>query len=158
MSVTKKVRRIIFGLGSNLGDREFFLDEAVRELESRLLLSNVKRSNIFRNPALLLPNSPPEWSREFLNIAVSGDVDLEIFLPEKILKIVKEIEIKLGRKISERWAPREIDIDILAIENLQIQIGDILTIPHRGLFNRDFFLVTVTEIEQQILQQLRGNL
>ena len=148
-------KRIIFGLGSNLGDRNFYLDEAVLELTQALFLTNSKTSSIFRNPAMLLPNSPKEWDVEFFNIAFSADIDVEKFSPEKILEIVKEIEKNLGRKERERWAPREIDIDILAIADLKIELGEKLTIPHRDLFNRDFFVNTVEEIEPQLLKMLR---
>ena len=147
-----KKKRIIFGLGSNLGDRNFYLSEAVRELENQLLLTDPKKSNIFKNPAWLLPDSPPHWDREFFNIAFSANVDLQKFPPEKILKIVQKIEKKLGRKISQKWAPREIDIDILAIENLKITIGETLIIPHYDLLNRDFFLKTIMEIEPKFLR------
>ncbi len=96
---------------------------------------------------MLLPNSPKEWDVEFFNIAFSADIDLQKFSPEKILEIVKKIEKNLGRKEREKWAPREIDIDILAIGDLRISLGDKLTIPHPGLFERDFFIQTVKEIE-----------
>jgi len=148
--------RIIFGLGSNLGDRSFYLDEAVRELENYLLLTNLKKSKILKNPAMLLPNSPHNWDREFFNIAFSADIDLEKFPPEKILEIAKKIEKKLGRIEREKWAPREIDIDILAIGNLKIHIEHKLTIPHPGLFKRDFFLRTVEEIEPQIFKKIKS--
>lgn len=148
-------QRIIFGLGSNLGAREFYLDEAVCELENQLFLSNPKKSKIFKNPAMLLPNSPKEWDCEFFNIAFSTDVDLEKFPPQKILEIVKKTEKKLGRIERERWAPREIDIDILYIDGVKIHIEDQLTIPHVGLLTRDFFLKTVEEIEPLILKKLK---
>jgi 2-amino-4-hydroxy-6-hydroxymethyldihydropteridine diphosphokinase len=141
------VKRIIFGLGSNLGDRESYLDSAVAELERELFLSNSRKSKIFRNPAMLLPNSPAEWNVEFFNIALSANIDSQKFSPEKILEIVKKIEKKLGRKEREKWSPREIDIDILAIGNLRINLGKKLTIPHPGLLERDFFIHTVREIE-----------
>ena len=85
------VKRIIFGLGSNLGDRESYLDSAVAELERELLLSNSRKSKIFINPAMLLPNSPAEWNVEFFNIAFSANIDSQKFSPEKILEIVKKI-------------------------------------------------------------------
>ena len=143
-TVTKK---IIFGLGSNLGDKNFYLNEAVAKLEAELLLTNLKKSKILKNPALLLPNSPKEWDQEFFNIAVSADIDLEKFSPEKILEIVKKIEKYLGRQERDKWAPREIDIDILTIENLRIKLGEKLIIPHHDLLNRDFFLKTIKDIE-----------
>jgi 2-amino-4-hydroxy-6-hydroxymethyldihydropteridine diphosphokinase len=147
-------KRIIFGLGSNLGDKKFYLKEAVCELEIELLLSNIKKSKIFKNPAMLLPNSPKSWDQEFFNIAVSADIDLQKFPPEKILEVVKKIEKKLGRIDREKWAPREIDIDILAIGNLKIHIEHKLTIPHPGLFDRDFFIKTVSEIEPNFLKKI----
>lgn len=149
------MKRIIFGIGSNLGDKNFYLDEAILELTSELFLTSPKRSNIFKNPAMLLPNSPQEWDAEFYNIAFSADINLEKFAPEKILEIVKKIEKKLGRKNSQRWSPREIDIDILAIEDLKINIEEKLIIPHLGLFERDFFVKTVEEIEAQLLKKIR---
>lgn len=147
-------KRIIFGLGSNVGDRNFYLDRAVLALKNQLFLTNLKISNIFKNPALLLPNSPVEWDVEFFNIALSADVDLQKFSPEKILEIVKKIEKELGRKDRGRWAPREIDIDILLIENLKVELGDKLQIPHRELLNRDFFVKTVEEIEPLLLKMV----
>ena len=146
--------RIIFGLGSNLGDRQFYLDQAVLNLQNLLELENIKSSQIFKNPAMLLENSPKEWDQEFFNIAVSADINLDKFSPKIILKIVKEIEKKLGRQDRERWAPREIDIDILAIDELKVNLDSKLIIPHLGLLKRDFFLKTVAEIEPQILKNL----
>ncbi len=96
---------------------------------------------------MLLPNSPAEWDVEFFNIAFSANIDSLKFSPEKILEIVKKIEKNLGRKEREKWSPREIDIDILAIGNLRINLGKKLTIPHPGLLERDFFIQTVREIE-----------
>ncbi len=141
------IRKIIFGLGSNLGDKNFYLENAVARLETELFLTNLKKSKILKNPALLLPNSPKEWDQEFFNIALSADIDLEKFSPEKILEIVKKIEKDLGRKERDKWAPREIDIDILTIENLQIRIGEKLIIPHHDLLNREFFLKTIKDVE-----------
>ena len=148
-------KRIVFGLGSNLGDRNHYLTQAVQELAQQLSLTNPKTSSILKNPALLLPNSPPEWNQEFFNIAFSADINLEKFSPEKILEIVKAIEKKLGRKEREKWAPREIDIDILLIGDLKIKIGEKLIIPHYDLLNRDFFVKTLTEIEEELLERLR---
>ena len=147
--------RIIFGLGSNLGDREFYLDEAVFYLEELLELKNIKRSEILKNPAMLLENSPEEWNQEFFNIAVSADINLEKFTPEEILEAAKKIEKKLGRIEGEKWSPREIDIDILAIEDLKINIAEKLTIPHPGLFQREFFLKTTKELEPELLESLK---
>ncbi len=144
-------KRIIFCLGSNLGDRQLYLNQATKSLEAKLELTNLKQSSALENKALLLPNSPPDWNIDFLNIAVSADINLEKFQPLEILKITQQIEIDLGKTNRGKWAPREIDIDIVLIENLKIDNGDLLQIPHKQLFQRDFFLKTITEIEPEIL-------
>jgi 2-amino-4-hydroxy-6-hydroxymethyldihydropteridine diphosphokinase len=147
--------RILFGLGSNLGDRNFYLDESVKDLTEELFLSELKKSNIFANPAMLLPNSPPEWDVEFFNIALSAEINLEKFPPQKILEVIKKIEKKFGRNNAYKWAPREIDIDILAIGDLKIALGEELIVPHPGLFKRDFFIKTAMEIEGEWMNKLR---
>ena len=146
--------RIIFGLGSNLGDRNFYLDEAVSNLTNQLFLTNLKKSKIFKNAAMLLPNSPAKWNCEFFNIALSADINLKKFPPLKILEIVKKIEKNLGRQEAAKWAPRQIDIDILAIDQMKIKIADTLIIPHYDLLNRDFFTKTIAEIEPELLKKL----
>lgn len=155
------VKRIVFGLGSNLGQKEDNLDSACDELVSLLNLSSIKRSKIFKNPALLLPNSPPEWNLEFFNIAVSANIDCAIFSPLEILGVIKNIEKKLGRINRPRWSPREIDIDILALGLDEIKfdqspVNPHLIIPHSGLFERDFFLETFKEIEPDLLRNLQA--
>jgi len=148
-------KRIVFGLGSNLGDRLENLNRSVYLMEEKLELSDIKSSEVFQNKAMLLADSPPEWDMDFFNIAISADIDLQKFNPEKILEIIKNIEKEIGREARQRWAPREIDIDILLIEDLKIHINCKLTVPHPGLFKRDFFIKTVTEIEEALLKKLR---
>jgi 2-amino-4-hydroxy-6-hydroxymethyldihydropteridine diphosphokinase len=92
---------------------------------------------------------------EFLNIAVSANINLEKFPPEKILEITQTTEREIGRQPlngKTLWAPREIDIDILAIANLKINLPGKLQIPHHALLERDFFVKTIAEIENNWLQ------
>jgi 2-amino-4-hydroxy-6-hydroxymethyldihydropteridine diphosphokinase len=149
------IRKIIFCLGSNVGNRESYLKLANEHLENRLNLKHIKTSSILQNKALLLENSPKEWDVDFYNIAISANINLDKFPPLEILNIVKEIEINIGRRDRGRWAPREIDIDIAAIDDIRIK-EDVLEIPHRGIFQRDFFLKTISEIEPEILEKLRN--
>jgi 2-amino-4-hydroxy-6-hydroxymethyldihydropteridine diphosphokinase/dihydropteroate synthase len=125
-------------------------------LQIKLELENLKQSSILENKALLLPNSPPEWDIDFYNIAISGDINLKKFPPLEILEITQQIEIELGKTYRGKWAPREIDIDIVTIDNLRIDLDKTLIIPHPQLFNRDFFLKTIAEIEPEILENLKN--
>ncbi len=145
-------KRIVFVLGSNVGDRKAYLKNAIKELQKKLELTNLKQSSILENKALLLPDSPKEWDMDFFNLALSADVDLNKFEPLKILEIIKQIENDLGRTHRGKWGPREIDIDIILIDNLKIDIKEKLQIPHPGLLKRDFFLKTIGEIEQKLIQ------
>jgi len=152
--------KIIFGLGSNLGNREDNLNRAAILLEKNLALLDLKKSSFLANPALLKAGSPPEWNLEFLNIAISANIDLAKFAPEKILDITQQIEREIGRKRYENkaiWAPREIDIDILAIDNLKINLPEKLQIPHHALLERDFFVKTIAEIEKEWLEKFIKN-
>ncbi len=151
------MKRIIFGLGSNLGDRKQHLQKAVDLLIADFALKNIKQSDFFANKALLKEDSPKDWDIEFLNIALSGDINYDLFDATKILSAIKLIEEKIGRKNNGLiWAPREIDIDILAIDDLIIDLGPKLQIPHKGLLKRDFFLKTFSEIEPSWRYPVKG--
>ncbi len=149
------IKRIIFCLGSNIGDRKANIDLAVQNLENKLELKNIKTSSILENKALLLDDSPKEWDIDFYNIAVSGDINFDKFPPLEILKIIKQIEVEVGKTYRGKWAPREIDIDIAAIDDFRMNYQN-LNIPHTELFNRDFFLKTISEIEPEILKKLQN--
>lgn len=148
------MNRIIFCLGSNIGDRQFYLDSTCDLLVKKLHLQNIKKSSVLENSALLLPGSPLAWDIDFYNIALSADIALDKFPPLEILRITRKIEIDSGKINRGKWAPREIDIDIIAIDNLKFDFGTTLQIPHPQLFNRDFFLKTINEIEPEILKKL----
>jgi 2-amino-4-hydroxy-6-hydroxymethyldihydropteridine diphosphokinase len=138
-------KKIVFVLGSNIGNREFYLENAIKNLTIELELTNIKTSQTLENKAMLLPNSPKEWNIDFLNQALSGNINLDNLPPLKILEITKKIEINLGRQNRGKWAPREIDIDIALIEDLKIDLPE-LKIPHPGVFDREFFKKTILEI------------
>ena len=80
-----------------------------------------------------------EW---FINIALTAYCDFE---PDNILKIIKDIEIKVGRQKRERWKEREIDIDIILYGAL-IYKSEILEIPHPNFLNRAFVLKPLAEL------------
>lgn len=158
MENPQNFQKILFGIGSNLGDKNLHINNAINKLKYYLSLENIRISTIYKNPAMLPPQAPIEWNKEFYNIAISAEIDLKIFRPLKILEIIKKIEKEIGRKDSERWAPREIDIDILMIEELFFEEKNLLKIPHEGLLSRDFFYKTVEEIEPKLLEKIRQKL
>ena len=76
-----------------------------------------------------------------------------ILTPHELLKLVKTIEHKLGRKKTVKNTPRPIDLDILLYDQLKYQ-SQTLTIPHPRMFERDFVMKPLKEIEPQISEEM----
>jgi len=124
------------GLGSNMGDRLNNLRIAVQLLKNAGF--NVKRqSDVFETPHFGVKEQP-----YFLNACLLAESDMG---PKEILRLLKSIELKVGRKPRMRWGPREIDLDILFIDHL-VYRDDELTIPHPRLQERSFVIVPLFQI------------
>lgn len=135
---------LILGLGSNLEPRRTYLKKAVRLLRQNPLFHSVRLSPVYESPPLLPEGAPESWHQNFLNLAVSvqlnGDPDYQ-----HVLHQMKSIEKQLGRMDRERWAPREIDIDLLAWNENQLHHED-LNLPHQDLLNRSFALKPLADL------------
>ena len=127
---------IYLGLGTNLGDREEHLENALILIEKKIG-PILKKSTIHETKAWGNINQP-----DFLNMVIRIDTGLS---PKELLKYCLEIENKLGRVRTEKWGERIIDIDILYYNDLIIN-EKYLTIPHPYIFDRDFVLNPLKEI------------
>lgn len=136
--------QVVLGIGTNLGALLDNLREAVRLLSTNENLTLVEISSIYQSEALLPENAPENWDKPFLNLAVLCQTRTT---PEEVLSQIKQIEQKMGRQITanERWAPRIIDIDILAWDNLILKQNN-LEIPHPGLLARPFALLPLLDL------------
>jgi len=67
-----------------------------------------------------------------------------------LFRFIKLVEQQVGRKVSTKWGPREIDLDILFYNDL-IFSDDEITVPHKDLVNRDFVLVPLCEIAPDLI-------
>lgn len=132
--------KIALGLGSNLGNRQNNLNNAITKLSN--ILDNITVSSILNNKAMLLPGSPKEWDVDFLNCVITAKCDME---PKQLLQEIKKIEQKMGRITKEKWEPRLIDIDILLYNDLYLKTKN-LTIPHAGLLERNFAIGLLAEV------------
>lgn len=133
---------VIVGLGSNLSPLKN-LRSALGHLKSIASFRQLKVSAIYESDAQVLPNAPVEWSKKYLNAAVL--IEVNNFEPLHFLKELKLIEKKMGREQSERWAPREIDLDILYVDQFKFN-SEHLTIPHKNLHERPFALLPALEV------------
>ena len=126
---------IYLSLGSNIGNRKTKLEKALTELNKNNI-KEIKISSFYETE----PIGPKQ--RNFYNIAGKFKTNLS---PQELLKTVKQIEEKLGRKKTYRWGPRVIDIDILFYGNKIIKTKNLI-IPHKEIANRAFVLVPMKEI------------
>ena len=127
---------VFLGLGSNLGDREKNIRDAL-ELLGRDGIGLLQLSSIIETDPV---GGPPQGL--FLNAVVKVETDLA---PRLLLERIQTIEAVLGRVRSVRNAPRTIDIDILLYDNLQWNDPD-LVIPHPRMNERDFVLRPLKEL------------
>lgn len=126
---------LYLSLGSNVGDRKKFLDSAVEKLHGKI--SDIIASSMYETEPWGNLNQP-----QFLNMCLGGQTDLK---PGELLEFIKSIESSLGRKHTEKWGPREIDIDILFYGDGVIDTSGI-EIPHPFVAERAFVLIPLAEI------------
>ena len=128
-------------LGSNIGERKLYLEEAVQLLNQNPDINVLKVSSIYETKPVGYINQD-----DFLNIVVKVETSLE---PLKLLNYCQVIEGKLNRIRNIRWGPRTIDLDILLYGQLKME-SEILTIPHPRIKERAFVIVPLYELESDL--------
>ncbi|NPA32106.1 MAG: 2-amino-4-hydroxy-6-hydroxymethyldihydropteridine diphosphokinase [Aquificae bacterium] len=130
--------KVYLGLGSNVGERINYILRAIDEIKN---LGEVKRlSCVYESEPWGVKAQP-----RFLNLVLLLETRVPLHL---LLLRLKGIERKLGRRERGRWAPREIDIDILLAEDRVLKTK-LLEVPHPFLHERDFFLYPLLEINPE---------
>lgn len=132
--------RVYLGIGSNLGDKEKYLRDALE------LLAANERIRLFKVSDFIVtePYGGVEQD-DFLNGAVAVDT---LYEPEELLTVVNEIEKQLGRQRTVHWGPRTLDIDILLYEE-EVIWEENLRIPHIEMHKRSFVLEPLVQIAPQ---------
>ncbi|MBM4046205.1 MAG: 2-amino-4-hydroxy-6-hydroxymethyldihydropteridine diphosphokinase [Planctomycetes bacterium] len=133
------------GLGSNLGNREGCLREAIQRLR-QLPGTTVLRVSRFYETAPV--GGPPQG--EFLNAALAIETTLA---PEPLLAELQRIEAALGRVRDVKWGPRTIDLDILLYDDLVLDTPT-LKIPHPLMHERMFVLDPLAEIAPDLVHPI----
>ena len=128
--------RAWLALGSNLGDRAAYLASARAALE-REGIQILTASTVLETEPVGVTEQPA-----FLNQVLEVETQLQ---PRSLLDTVKRLERELGRSPGPRWGPREIDIDILRYQGLQVDEPG-LTIPHPEIDHRPFLRRLLAEI------------
>ena len=131
---------VYLSLGSNLGDRVGYLQQATSLLSAVSDIKIVATSSFYE--------SEP-WQMNSENWFVNAIVQISTSLtPDELLKECQRIEAQLGRKRdlnSKNYIDRTIDIDIL-FYNKDIINEENLVIPHKFVHLRAFTLVPLLEL------------
>ena len=130
------------GIGSNAGDKVLNCETAISEIlkidRHRLLV----RSSFFNTRPI--GYTAQDW---FVNSVIKIETNLE---PIDLYRMLKTIEIRLGRKETFRGGPRVIDLDLLLFDNRRIETEE-LQVPHPRLHERQFVLIPLAEIDQNLI-------
>lgn len=134
-------------LGSNLGDRIYLINKAIRLIGEEV--GSVLGISSYYHTAPWGTDHP----LPYINVAISLNTQQS---PEKVLQTILSIEKVLGRtRNGDQNAPRSIDIDMIFYENLIINHKN-LTVPHPRMHLRRFVLVPLNEIEPEYIHPVLG--
>jgi 2-amino-4-hydroxy-6-hydroxymethyldihydropteridine diphosphokinase len=139
--------RVVFSLGSNLGDRLDNIQEAVDALFDAPGLDFVALSPVYETAPYAPPGETIPEQDDYLNVVLVADTRLP---PENLLERVLNIENSMQRVREVRWGPRTLDIDIVMFGNITMDDPD-LTLPHPRAHERAFVLVPWADIEPDVL-------
>jgi 2-amino-4-hydroxy-6-hydroxymethyldihydropteridine diphosphokinase len=131
-------RRVLLGLGSNLGDRRRLLKDAVDSLPGVSKVSGLYETD---------PVGGPPGQQKYLNLVVAFDSDATA---RQLLGMCHRLESAAGRVRGERWGPRQLDIDLLWIDGETVDEPD-LQIPHPRMWQRRFVLVPLADVAPELL-------
>ena len=140
VKITRFWHTAYIALGSNLGDKKAYLDNAVRALDA-LHGCKVEKVSSYLKTA---PYGGVEQD-DFLNACL----ELKTFLPpHELLDCLHDIEQEAHRERLVHWGPRTLDLDILLYDDEVISTPE-LTIPHPGIAEREFVLTPLCEVLRQ---------
>ncbi len=134
----------MLGLGSNLGNRLGYLQQAVRQLQQHAQITAI---SALYETAPVGPAQP-----DYLNAALRLRASLE---PLALLELQLRIERGLGRERLQRWGPRTLDLDLLFIVGRTVDRPDLL-VPHRELTQRAFALLPLLDVMPGASDPLSG--
>lgn len=137
MSNDRPKTEVFISLGGNIGDPSITIEDALSNLSARRGIVVTTRS-----PFYLTPPWGKTDQAEFINACATLRTTLT---PQQLLKTCLDVETSMGRKRSDRWGPRIIDIDILTYGDEAVSEEN-LVIPHPYIAERAFVLVPLRDI------------
>ena len=135
--IERQWHRAYIGIGSNMGDRMKYINEAVKQMKQEDDLRLICVSDLAETE----PYGYTEQDK-FINGCIGIDT---LKTPEELLEYLQGLENNAVRERIVHWGPRTLDLDILFYDQEIIDMPD-LHIPHIDLHNRDFVLVPMNQI------------
>ena len=132
---------VFLQLGSNLGDRELLLQNAIIAIEERVGVVSEK-SKIYESTPWRA-----EGQENYLNQILKVKTELQA---NNVLSTILDIEKNLGRLRMEKWGERLIDIDIIFYNDSIIETAE-LCVPHKHMHERMFVLIPLHNIAPEIV-------
>ena len=140
LSGMKPLRKVVYSIGSNLGDRLGNLQGAVDALSDTPDIIVVDVSSVYETE----PVGGPEDNPQFLNMVMVAETTLQ---PRTLLERAFAVEDAFGRtRDGERWGPRTLDVDLIMVGDAVVDKAD-LKLPHPLAHERAFVLVPWYEID-----------
>lgn len=144
MGASATMNLAYLSLGSNVGDRQAHLRDALTQLGAAGRI--VAASSFYETEPVEFTSQP--W---FLNCAVALETSLP---PQQLMTTILGIEEEMGRRRVQKKGPRSIDIDILIFVSGEAEDTIIdsreLTIPHPAMHQRRFVLEPLAEIAPEL--------
>ena len=139
--------KAFIGLGSNLGEREAMIRQALEAVAAMPDTELVRASSLYDTEPVGETDQP-----NFLNAVAQVDTDLP---PRQLLWNLQLIEKRLGRERTRHWGPRVIDLDLLLYGDEIIE-EDVLRVPHPEMTRRAFVLVPLVELDPLLVHPGTG--
>jgi len=139
LSGMKPLRKVVYSIGSNLGDRMANIQGAVDAIRDTPDVIVVDVSSVYETKAVGGPDDSPD----FLNLVIVAESTLE---PRTLLERGLAIEDAFGRERTGEWAPRTLDVDLIAVGDTTSDVAD-LKLPHPHAHERAFVLVPWAEVD-----------
>ena len=133
--------RVFLGLGSNIGDRQRYLGDAVDTLRDLDVGFRAVSPTYQTDPV-----GGPEQGA-FLNLVVELDTDID---PHDLLAICHRLEAAAERVREVHWGPRTLDVDILWIDGVTLDTPD-LVVPHPRMWERRFVLAPLHDLAPDLV-------
>jgi 2-amino-4-hydroxy-6-hydroxymethyldihydropteridine diphosphokinase len=138
------------GLGSNLAEPETQLRTALPELNDLPQSQCLAHSSLYRSPPMHGPDVPTDQP-DYLNAVAVLTTELS---PAELLAALQGLENQHQRQRAERWGPRTLDLDLLLYGEQIIELPE-LTVPHPGLYERNFVLYPLAELLAERAEDFR---